>query len=262
MQSRLALALLIAGACSAPAPSRSREPDWTNDETLRLDRATQAVQRANERTTTALAVEIATHGLEPQRCGFHLIRPDDDPSWTGEYGPSDPTLRSGGFFWDSRPVRYMDVQYQHRNLFYQDQHGNIFPAEELPPGFVDNHGWCLLSNERVFGNEIVRASALAEPGGTFAVSAAIDERALDALSARLADQVKNRDGTVLDWFGRGRDPAARRTRMRVALVSNSIAYLPVDVSALVEASAPTTVTLARGLSRSEAEQLARWLETP
>ena len=242
----VALALLASGVARLLATTHQDPPPTIQD--IHLATTVQRQELAQARA--ARGVALATNGLETNSAGFYVVRPSDDLQWNNT---EDPTLSSGGFVWDSWRVRYLDVEYQRR-----------CPAG-IPQDFtvVDNAGWCLIAQSRMFINGLVTASSQVAENGQYVVTATFSVRSVNALKVLLANEYVNADGSFVDWFGATRSAGQAATAMKLVVASNGELFQPFVVQDIVASGpGPTTVVVARGLSQQEASQLAAWLNLP
>ncbi|MBI5364207.1 MAG: hypothetical protein HZA53_13595 [Planctomycetes bacterium] len=237
-----AFALLILGyvVSSSPAPPQA---DRSTEQFL----ATQAKREEEAAYVSAIRVSAALNGFEHNLAGFHLLRPGDDPYWQGSLN----TSRSGDYSWDQTHPYYADVAYCVPRV-------DPIPPFVLPTGMDVARSICIISVLRVFANSFATLTLEDEPAGTKRVMATFGPRSVSAL--RLLLQPKNDDPVYgrLDWFGAPRNAGGVDTEMRVVLVHNGNAYLPVSISQLVSAGpGPMNVTVASGLTHDEAMALTQ-----
>lgn len=214
-----------------------------------LHDASAAVRDQQETADDQLELGIITNGLEPDKAGFHLLRPVTDPLWSAQYGRLQPHF---DYRWYDVPVRYSDVEYQRR-----------IPFSEFP-GFIEPYS-ALVSQKRNISNSLGSATSVAESGGTFRVIFSLLPRGVAALQALLQPTTTfPASGELADWYRMTIPNGSPSTTMMVTVVSNHIAYLPISVQDVIASATSTgaSVVVANRLSAAEAADLASRLNAP
>ena len=188
-------------------------------------------------------VQVALHGIEPGKAGFHLIRPSDDPYSGPQY--SDLGCSGTVYCWEHPLLRYPTLEYSRWNW-----PGTVLPIEPSPP-----LSFCELSLDRVFSNKLAKLTIESDGGSLKRVVATFSADSVDALALML-DPIFVRPNEVIDWFGTPRASQTEKTEMRVVLVSGNLAYLPFVVQdVLAHGPAPISVVIANALPEQEAIDL-------
>ncbi len=201
-----------------------------------------AQERADWMESMRIAkVNAARYGIEANRSGFHLVRPDDDPMWT-----NDSSIGYSGvsYCWDFPQPKYFSI---------------VYNAHGLAEGYVphpDMQPFCMLSLSRVFSNSLASLAVVPESNNRYGVNATFPARSIGALAARLQPIQSDPSYGITDWFGTTRASGQPETKMKVVLVCNDFAYKPFVVQDVVAQSpGPVVVQIATDLSLEEAQLL-------
>lgn len=237
------VAFLAAFPTGSAASSPAIQPQYDASEDAAFLGTEAARDRWNEYVRVQ-RVEAARHGIEWGRAGFHLMRPDDDPYWAPDYG----MLGCSGnvYCWDVPKIQYPSMTYNAVRV----------PDGLMPPDPGTIPAVCQVSLDRLLSNSVIALSIEDEPNSLKRVVGSIPSRSLDALATLLEPKVDDAVNGVTDWFGTPRLAQQPHTVMRIVLVCEDIAYIPISVQDLLtQGGDPVVVTVASGLSAQEAINL-------
>lgn len=208
--------------------------------------STRALQTTPAASLNAQEVALAmAGGMEMGSAGFHLLFPSDTPDphiknadlfpWPGEY-----TVRGWGY-WQLQPRYALPYHASDVAVNQASWRVNVSFATVLPRSLLS------------YG------SSLDPVSGLHTVSGFADSASLIALR-RILGPKRVSGGITTDWYGISRPTGSVETSMRVVVVADDVAYLPVDISGAVSdfsqgLTTSCTFLLATGLSDNEAAKM-------
>lgn len=194
---------------------------------------------AAAQASQSASVLVVKHGLETQRCGFHII---------------DPPVRSEESWLSSSA-------YPGVNDTNWDWVGAVPAYPEPLPGYAEPiPGWVpsvVVSVRRVFPNGVATLSKV-QTATRWDVVATFSDRGLGVVSDVHGPRFSS--ARFLDWYGELHLHGGEASSMQAALVVDGIALLPFSVTDLVDLSGPQSVTVAEGISEEEADDIIRKFE--
>lgn len=182
-------------------------------------------------------------GLNAGEAAFHLVWPShmDEDAWR--------LLGIGGYLNTSLSGRRFVTIDLLDPAAYQRWIGFIPEGTTNQGLFLDESDDVLVSLDRVLAARVARGHRVETGPGEWEIRLTFDQRALNALNALSGQQDPRR--AFVDWFGVSRAALEDPTILRVALVVDGAALTPFLVEEVVAVGAPSTITVATGLTEAQ-----------
>jgi hypothetical protein len=187
------------------------------------------------------------NGLNPGEAAFHLVWPSHmrEDSWR--------LLAIEGYLNTSLSARrFVTVDLLDPDA-YQRWLGFIPEGTTNQGLFRDESEDVLVSLDRVLAARVASGHRVETAPGEWEIRLTFNQRALNALNA-LSGQ-PNPPRAFVDWFGVQRAALEDPTILRVALVVDDTVLTPFLVEGVVAAGAPSTITVATGLSEAQSAEI-------